>query len=80
MQGRRRAVQAGHDLRRAGGDGQKRLGDAGKIGRQCAHAHHRATGTDGSLAAVMMWRGRVLRGDLLMGVGMVVRRAVMHMS
>ena len=80
MQGRRRAVQAGHDLGRAGGDGQKRLGDAGKIGRQRAHAHHRAAGPDGSLTAVMMRSGCILRGGLLLGVCMVVYRAAMHVS
>jgi hypothetical protein len=83
VQGRRRAVQAGHDLGRAGGNRLKRLCDAGQVGRQRAHAHHRAARSRRTLAAVMMrGRGRVLRGGLVMRMrpGVVMRGAVMRVA
>ena len=88
MQGRRRAVQAGHDLGRAGGNRLKRLCEAGQVGRQRTHAHHRTARSRRALAVVVMGRGRVLRGGLMMrmhpcvvmrGV-LLMRRVAMHMA
>lgn len=88
MQGRRRAVQADHDLGRAGGDRLNRLGKYGQIGGQRAHARHRATRACCTLA-VMMVRGgsALLRGGLVVGIGsgvimrgLVVRSAVMRVA
>jgi len=83
VQGRRRAVQAGHDLGRAGGNRLKRLCDAGQVRWQRAHAHHRAAWSRRTLAVVMMRSGgRVLRGGLVMRMrpGVVMRGAVMRVA
>ena len=79
VQGRRRAVQAGHDLGRAGRHGLHWRRDDGQIGRQSADAHHRAAWTHCSVAAMAMLSGCILLGRLMMGVRfrVVVRRAVM---
>src|SRR5882757_871217 len=82
-QGRRLAVQAGDNLGRAGGDRLERLGDAGQIGRQRAHAHHRAARACLALAVMMMRSGCILRGCLVMRMhaGMVARHvAVMGVA
>jgi hypothetical protein len=82
VQGRRRAVQAGHDLGRAGGNRLKRLCDAGQVGRQRAHAHHRTARSRRTLAVVMIGHGRVLRGGLVMRMCpcVVMRGAVMRVA
>ena len=82
MLGRRRAVQADHDLGRTGGDRLKRLCDIRQIGRQCARAHHCAAGADCTLAVMMMWSRSVLRGGLVMRMrsGVVMRSAVMYVA
>ena len=82
MQGRRSAMQAGHDLGRAGGNRLKRLCDAGQVGRQRAHTHHRAARPRRTLAVVMMGHGGVLRGGLLMRMRpcVVMRVVAMRMA
>jgi hypothetical protein len=82
VQGRGRTVQAGRDLGRAGRDRQERLGDGGQIGRQRADAHHGAARSGRPLAAMMLRRGPILRGGVVMRMGRcVVRRGVaMHVG
>lgn len=81
MPGRRRAVQAGDDLGRAGRYRLERLCDAGQIGRQRADAHHRAARANLALAVVMVRGGRVLRGLVMRVHGdVIMRRAVVQVA